>query len=150
MSYSIFGNCKGKVIDNGEAGSPLIELSPPIILGGSGLVIMQGADFGGQQVVQPITTLDDSHVLYVFGSAWTDIIIRGRALLGEASEAGANIKQITDYYEDNKITADNPKTIDISMGDDARSAYLVGMQLGAINQEFHYMDFLYICKEVPD
>lgn len=139
--------CPGRVwtfSQGKDGGSGMFKLRPEITVSG-GKVILNGPSVGGSEIVQPEATLDRKKFLYLYGSAWTDVAIQGRVLLGESSDARKNMSKLQEYFERFRVSKAK-RPIALSSGKKAQEIYLVGLQFGQINPQFHYMDFTLLGK----
>ena len=143
MSYLI-APCAGHVHvfsqGTGAPGVGLYKIDPPIPSSSGGRCLIIGIPLTYQEIVQPSVTLDDKRALYVFGSAWSEATLSGVLLLGENSEAGAQLDCLLDWYEENRISK-KMGPVSLSMGSRGVSAYVTGMQLGQVDPQFNKQTF---------
>jgi hypothetical protein len=128
----IFENCHGSVHAIGKSGAGFYALSPSIPDGSGSKALIMGVTLEFQEIVQPVTTLDDKRLLYVFGTAWNDVSAVGLMLLGDSSTRGAQVAALLGWYNANRVSQ-KKGPIGVSMGTSNLDAYVVGLSLGQAN-----------------
>jgi len=145
-----YNTCRGKVYTiSGSRPKGLYALKPEIKPTKGSAFIVRSVTLGGQQIVQPVATMDYKFVMYVYGESWSDITLSGAMLLGDAQTASQSINTLIDYYDSNKVTPDHKKPVSISAGSSGIDAYLVGMKLGAVNPDTNIQEVAFFFKKAP-
>lgn len=149
----LFEKCKGSVHAVGGFSPGFYSISPPIrgsLVSRAGRVTGISSDYrvlimsvtlDFQEIVQPVATLDDKRLLYLFGTAWNDVSVAGLILLGDSSTKGKGLTDLVDWYNNNRVSElEGP--VDVSLGTTSLSAYVVGLSLGEANPDVHSQSFV--------
>jgi hypothetical protein len=111
----------------------------------SGVILLQGVDLRVGDIIQPVVTLENTKVLYTFGSDFGNVSIGGEILLGPANaEANSpSFNLITSYFDTNRV-AISQKPVKLSMpGSKSYFVYLQGLSIGRVDPEFHIQPFAF-------
>ena len=128
-------NCKGHVhvfSDNGGGGAGFYALDPAIGDAGGSKALVLGVPLAFAEIVQPTTTLDDKRILYLFGTAWSEMSVAGMLLLGDQSTRGQQLGELLSWYETNRVSV-LKGPVSVSLGTSAVDAYVTGLRLGQAN-----------------
>lgn len=128
-------NCKGRVhvfSDNGGGGAGFYALEPPIPDARGSKALVLGVPLAFAEIVQPTTTLDDKRILYLFGTAWSEMSVAGMLLLGDQSTRGQQLGELLSWYEANRVSV-LKGPVSVSLGTSAVDAYVTGLRLGQAN-----------------
>lgn len=132
-------NCAGfvHVVPSGSNGGVgFYKLEPTIENATGSACLIIGIPLVYQEITQPVVTLDENRILYVFGSAWTDTMINGMLLLGDSSTGGRQLATLLDWYGTNKVSASTEgKSVKLSVGGRSVDAYITGLRLDAANPD---------------
>lgn len=135
--------CPGRVHvfkqGEGSEGKGFYKLVPEITATG-GHVLIMGAPLSFREIVQPVVTLDDRRILFSFGSAWSEINVIVKVLLGESSGAGAALGALQAWYSTNRLSKKMTTPCKISIATKAHYAYLVGMSIGQADSNYNTQD----------
>lgn len=144
-------NCKGYVHVFGDGASSrsnawggrggFYRLDPEIKNTSGARALIMGVGLEFQEIVQPVTTLDDRRFLYLFGTAWNELTVQGLLLLGDASTSGAQLTALIEWYNSNRVSQKEEGVIDVSLGDASLEAYVVGLSLGQANPSNNSQSF---------
>lgn len=137
----LINNCQGHVyvLTVGSAGGQdggFYSLEPAL----PDNVLITSMPLGFIEVMQPVLTLDDKRILYTYGSAWNQLSVACKILLGPSSEGGKLIADVSKYYKNNRLS-ESSEPIGISMGTAGVDAYLIGMAFGASDPNLNTLDF---------
>lgn len=117
-------------VGNNSGGFYAIEPEIPSISGAKALIM--GVPLALQEIVQPQTTLDDKRLLYLFGTAWTEMSVTGLLLLGEQDTMGAQLSQLLSWYNTNRVSV-KKGPISVSLGTSGLDAFVIGLRLAEAN-----------------
>jgi hypothetical protein len=109
-------------------------------------VILEGIDLTDQDMVSPVSTVENFKVLYVFGTDYGQVRISGLCLLGavDGANSGQAFGAVIDYFQKNRVSASR-KPISISMpGSKAYNVYLTGLAIGQPDAAFNIQPFALI------
>lgn len=135
--------CRGSihvVKDSGGGGNGFYAIQPAIPDAEGSKVLIMGVPLDFQEIVQPTVTLDDKRILYVFGSAWSEMSVMGTLLLGSNSTRGAQVSKLIDWWNQNRVST-SKKPVMVSVGTSGVEAYLIGLRLDQANPEFNTQAF---------
>jgi hypothetical protein len=100
-------------------------------------VLVMGFTLDAVELAQPVVTLDNSKILYTFGSDFSAITVFGDILLGTGTTGGgAGMKLVQAFYNANRVSA-LQNSIQVSGPAGAYEVYLTGLQFGRVDPEFH-------------
>ncbi len=106
------------------------------------IILLQGVEEEFSDIIQPVVTLEDTKLIYTFGSDFGNVSVYGEILVGPAGEATNGAEDVIKFFQDNRISV-TKKTISISKpGGKAVAAYLFRLVVGRIDPEFHILPFV--------
>lgn len=144
---TVIADCKGfvHVFENakGSGGTGFYKVKPPIPDAGDGRCLIQGIPIAYQEIVQPTVTLDDRRTLYVFGSAWNEIMLNGVLLLGPDKGNGDMLGSLLSWYDAHRVSKFKAP-VELSVGPKSVMAYVTGLRLDAADPNFNRQAFTII------
>lgn len=138
-SLAIAG-CKGHVHTFGGNSNGFYEIEPPIPDAADSKALILGIPLSLSEIVQTTTTLDDRRVLYVFGTAWSELSVAGILLLGESSTRGEQLAKLKQWYDENRVSQ-KMAPIKVSLGTYGLDAYVIGLRLEPANGQNNTQTF---------
>lgn len=103
---------------------------PPLLING---VQLQETD-----VVLPVTTLNNTSILYVFGGNLGNVTISGTAFLGP--QGTGQMEQVVAFVRNNRVS-NSLSTVPVSFPGGSLSIYVTGMGLSPADPEFNLQPF---------
>ena len=146
MSESFYG-ARGCVYRTGSGSrTSMYKLSPSISKGSEDSpVLIQGVSINDKDIFYPVTTVERAKIIYTAGSDFGEVSITGICLLGDAekSAGGKSLKDVEQYWAGNRISKKKaPIRLSIA-GNKAYIIYLVGLQIGEADPEYHIQPFVF-------
>lgn len=138
-SLSIVG-CKGSVHVFGEGSPGFYAVDPPIPDAQDSKVLIMGVPLRLSEIVQPTATLDDRRILYVFGTAWSELSVSGLMLLGDSSTRGDQLTKVRTWVAENRVSR-KKGPVSVSIGTSGLDGYVVGLSLGEANGQNNTQSF---------
>jgi len=123
----------------GQAGVGFYRLNPPLTGGSKETpILIMGAELTETDITQQIVTLDNTKLIYTFGSDFGQVSVTCAALLGSAGKAtGQNFAAILEYFATNRVnTLKRPISVSVP-GNKAYKWYLKNMAIGQADPQFH-------------
>jgi len=106
------------------------------------IILLQGVERGFTDILQPVVTLEDTKLIYSFGTDFGSINIYGEVLLGPAGGSGNGIEDVVNFFQAKRISkTKTPVPVSIP-GSKAVPAYLYSLTVGRVDPEFHVQPFL--------
>ena len=145
--------CRGRVYtfrqgDNNQ-GVGFYKLEPAISSPGGSKVIIQGADIGGSDITQAVSTLDSKHILYVYGETWDQVTIQGQILLGQDNAAAA-LESVKKWFETNRVSKkQGPVKLSTGSSGGQYEIMVLKLRLGTPDPATHIQPFTLLCLAVP-
>ena len=115
------------------------RLNPPLTGGSKETpILIMGAELTETDITQQIVTLDNTKLIYTFGSDFGQVSVTCAALLGSAGKAtGQNFAAILEYFATNRVnTLKRPISVSVP-GNKAYKWYLKNMAIGQADPQFH-------------
>lgn len=147
----LFKNCKGRVHAFGGSAPSFYSIKPDLRDGlvrraavtgaGDTAILIMAVTLDFAEIVQPVTTLDDKRLLYLFGTAWNDVSVSGLMLLGDSSTKGRALATLLRWYNANRVSQRQGPVL-VSLGTAGLDAYVVGLSLGQADPENHSQAFI--------
>jgi len=139
-SYFPTRGCVYTVQDEG-GGSGLYNLPGISDLKGEGYaVLLNGADLGDEDLVFPVSTINGTKILYVFGENFGNVHIAGQALMGEAKSSSHVLSRIIAWFQEHRVSK-SKRAINFSMDGQGYQLYITGLVVGAADPEFNIQNF---------
>jgi hypothetical protein len=79
-------------------------------------------------IVSPVVTLENTKILYSFGSNFGTITISGMLLLGKSGEPGQCLKTLIDFFDSNRVSKTST-SINVSGPGTAWKVFLTGLRI---------------------
>lgn len=79
-------------------------------------------------IVAPVVTLENTKILYSFGSNFGDITISGLLLLGKSGTPGQCLKTLIDFFDSNRVSKSS-SPINVSGPSTGWKVFLTGLQV---------------------
>jgi len=80
-------------------------------------------------IVAPVVTLENTKILYSFGSNFGNIAISGMLLLGKSGTPGQCLKTLTDFFDSNRVSKSS-SPINVSGPSTGWKVFLTGLKIG--------------------
>jgi len=80
-------------------------------------------------VVSPVVTLENTKILYSFGSNFGNITISGMVLLGKSGSPGKSLKTIIDFFETRRVSKKS-EAVSVMGPSVGWRVFLTGLQIG--------------------
>lgn len=91
-------------------------------------------------LVAPVVTLENTKILYSFGSNFGNINISGMLLLGKSGEPGQCLKTLIDFFESNRVSKKS-STITVSGPSTGWRVFLTGLQVDSADPNTNSQSF---------
>ena len=132
----------GCVYSTGGSSPGLYALEGLSSGGSSGpIVLIDSANVKDMDLVSPVSGLGNSKIIYVFGTAVSDVTISGRVLLGPSGKASDGISKVKSYFESNRVFKSR-KGVNLSVPGAAYRIQLVGFALGQPDAQYNIQQFV--------
>lgn len=114
------------------------------------LMIIDSIDISKQDAVLPKDALNDKHALYVYGTTFSQVAIKGTLYLGNSAEnrvVGQGIVQkLQTWFEENRVSAqaknDDKQLVQISIASGFKgNAYIMKLRFGDTDPKVNAMGF---------
>lgn len=79
-------------------------------------------------IVAPVVTLENTKILYSFGSNFGNITISGMLLLGKSGTPGQCLKTLIDFFEENRVSKKS-SSIEVSGPSTGWKVFLTGLAI---------------------
>jgi hypothetical protein len=142
--------CRGSVYkvnpteDDGESGFFEIEgLSPK--KGPGDALLINSVNPQESDIVLPIVTLENTGILYSFGSNFGDISISGMVLLGKAGAPGESLQTLIDFFDSNRVSK-KPEPTTVTGPSSAWNVFLIGLAIGEADSSINAQSFSFTGK----
>jgi hypothetical protein len=89
-------------------------------------------------VVLPLTTLNNTNILYVFGGNTGNVSITGTAFLGP--QGSGQMEQVVAFVRNNRVS-NSLSTVPVSFPGGSLSVYVTGMGLSPADPEYNIQPF---------
>lgn len=140
MAQSYFTSTRGCVyVAGGVEAKGFYKFTPDI--GASGRILIAGGDIDESDIIMPVVTLSQKKILYTFGPDWGKSTISGCVLLGEASEGGALLNTLIDWFHKNRA---GKKTQPIQLaipGKKSYNVFVTRLVIGSPDPTFNIQPF---------
>lgn len=124
-----------------RAGAGFYALEPALRGGAGSPILIDGIDATDQDIVFPVTTLDEKKYLYVMGEDFGNLTISGLALLGKAEAGGQAFRELVAYFNAHRVNR-GMAPISVSFpGSVHQKVYLTAVVIGKPDPEFHIQPF---------
>jgi hypothetical protein len=124
-----------------RSGNGFYYLDPPLNGSQETPILIDGVDAVDQDIVFPVTTLDEKKYLFVMGEDFGNITISGIILLGRAEGGGRAFRTLASYLASHRVnTSLSPVTLSFP-GDVFQRVYLTSLVVGKPDPEFHIQPF---------
>ena len=112
------------------------------------LMIIDSIDISKQDAVLPKDALNDKHALYVYGTTFSQVAIKGTLYLGNSAKdrvVGQGIVQkLQTWFEENRVSAQgkNKQLVQISIASGFKgNAYIMKLRFGDTDPKVNAMGF---------
>lgn len=110
------------------------------------LMIIDSIDISKQDAVLPKDALNDKHALYVYGTTFSQVAIKGTLYLGNSAKdrvVGKSIVQkLQEWFNSNRVSAQNKTTVQISIAQGFKgNAYIMKLRFGDTDPKVNAMGF---------
>lgn len=92
-------------------------------------------------IVSPVVTLENTKILYSFGSNFGSISISGMLLLGKSGVPGQCLKVLIDFYEEHRVSK-TTSPINVAGPSTAWKVFLTGLQIGEADSTYNTQGFV--------
>jgi hypothetical protein len=126
-----------------RAGSGFYALEPALRGNAESPILIDGIDSTDQDIIFPVTTLDEKKYLYVQGEDFGNVTISGVALLGKAEQGGRAFATIVSYFNAHRV---NRGMVPIAVsfpGSVSQKVYLTAIVVAKPDPEFHIQPFMF-------
>ena len=131
---------RGCVFRVGDDDGDSFKLDPDLSGTEESPIILQSVNVENKAITLPVSTLDNTRILYVFGEAWGDISVGGIACLGQGG-VGPALSSLVSWYEQHTV-AKSESEIKVSLpGGVSYKFYLTGLVLGDASPEYQTFGF---------
>ena len=135
--------------DAGGNGPGFYALEPKLTSQGS-IILLQGVEQQLSDIIQPIVTLEDTKLIYTFGSNFQRISIYGEILLGPVGGSGAGASDVVSYFQTNRMSQKQSTIFISTPGSKAIAAYLQSLVVGKVDPQFHIQPFIFTALAADD
>lgn len=110
------------------------------------LMIIDSIDISKQDAVLPKDALNDKHALYVYGTTFSQVAIKGTLYLGNSAKdrvVGKSIVQkLQEWFNSNRVSAQNKTVVQISIAQGFKgNAYIMKLRFGDTDPKVNAMGF---------
>jgi hypothetical protein len=109
--------------------------------GGCPPVLITGVSPSDRDIVQPVTTLTNKKIIYVFGEAIGDVQISGLAFLGKGADADT-MQRVVSFMKSRRLSAGNKTPVNVAIPGGAMKVHITGMALGNADPEYNVQGFM--------
>lgn len=106
-------------------------------------VILRNVQMTDNDIILPVSTLDNKKILYAFGADFGDLQIMGTVFLGPVGESTPGLRPIVDFFNQNAVSrSPNPRALNLSMpGNVAYKIFLKSLSVQAADPDLNLHDF---------
>lgn len=104
-------------------------------------IIIESVSPSDRDIVQPVTTLANKKIVYVFGEAIGDIQISGTAYLGKNAD-GAAMDRVIAFMKAHRLSGGSTSPVNVAVPGGAYKVWITGMGIGSPNAEFCTQGFM--------
>ena len=124
-----------------RSGAGFYALDPSIRGNAESPILIDGIDSTDQDIIFPVTTLDEKKYLYVQGEDFGNIAIGGVALLGKAEQGGRAFRALIGYFNAHRINRSMAPITASFPGSVSQKVYLTAIVIAKPDPEFHIQPF---------
>lgn len=92
-------------------------------------------------IVAPVVTLENTKILYSFGSNFGNINISGMLLLGKSGTPGQSLKSLVDFFEEKRVSKTS-SAIDVSGPGTGWRVFLTGLSVSEAESNTNTQSFV--------
>ena len=108
------------------------------------IVLLQGVDYMDTDIIAPVVTLENTKILYTFGSNFGNISIIGEILVGPAGWLTTGSRDVQNYFNEKRVSKKKePVTLSMN-GSKYLSVFLQGLRIGTMSPDTHVQPFAFI------
>lgn len=104
-------------------------------------ILIEGVDAVMNDIVFPVTTLDEKKYLFVMGDDFGNISVNGVVLLGTRDTGGQSFAEVKKYFDQNRSSKLKKPIIASCPGNVQVQFYLTGLTVSKADPEFHILFF---------
>lgn len=149
---AIIAPCRGNVykVDptngSGGGGAGFFKVDGLEASGDDGsALLVNSVSLKDQDVVLPVITLENTRILYSFGSDFGDISVSGMLLLGKAGGSSQVLSKLVDFFQSNRVSK-NPSAVSVTGPGTGWNMFLVGLVVQDAEATTHIQPFQLIGK----
>lgn len=141
-----FLTCKGHIVEiNPENGNSSLykvgELETKVI-GDGQLLLIESIDLEIPDAVTPKDALNDAHALYIYGTTFGHISIKGTLYLGKGTSDKKVITTLSNWFAKNRVTV-KKDAVNVSIADKFKcQAYIIKLRFGQTDSRINAMSFI--------
>jgi hypothetical protein len=146
MSDSFFGSARGCVVKHTRGGGTGgYELEGFDFTDSPYPIILRNVQLTDNDIVLPVSTLNNKKILYAFGSDFGDLQIMGTVFLGPVGESTPGLRPVVDFFNNNAVSrSENPRALNLSMpGNVAYKIFLKTLTVQAADPDLNLHDFAF-------
>lgn len=124
-----------------SGGKGFYALKPELTGPSESPILIEGVDAVMNDIVFPVTTLDEKKYLFVMGDDFGNISVNGVVLLGTRETGGKSFASVKKYFDTNRSSVLKKPIIASCPGNVQVQFYLTGMTISRADPEFHIQFF---------
>ncbi len=106
-------------------------------------ILIMGIELGQQDIVSPVSCLNNVKLFYTFGQSFGNVMIRGEMLLGPLGSVQSDgVRILNDFFNQQRVS-NLKRATTFSIAQTAYQMYMTGLQIGQVDVEFHVLPFVF-------
>lgn len=141
-----FLTCKGHIVeidpDGGSSSLYKIGSLQTQSYPGGQLILIESIDLEIPDAITPKDALNDAHALYIYGTTFGHMSIRGTLYLGKGTSDKQVITTLSDWFTANRVTQ-LKDAVNVSIADKFKcQAYIAKLRFGQTDSRINAMSFI--------